>query len=217
MSDSREAVLGRIRNALERKAGQEPPPLPATRLQSRNLSSLERVELFVQRFQKLNGKPMRVRSRAEAAAAVRALISGNTAVASNAPFLSECGIASIEGVQGGFTSRDKLREACATAGFGITSADYALADTGTFVMISSLHEARLVSLLPPAHIAVIPANKILPNLDELFARVPRPAEQTSSMVLITGPSRTADIEQILVRGVHGPGEIYAVIVEEGEQ
>jgi L-lactate dehydrogenase complex protein LldG len=47
----------------------------------------------------------------------------------------------------------------------------------------------------------------------LLEVLPNPAEQTSSMVLITGPSRTADIEQILVRGVHGPGEIYAVIVE----
>jgi L-lactate dehydrogenase complex protein LldG len=81
-------------------------------------------------------------------------------------------------------------------------------------MLSSHNEARLVSLLPPIHLAIFPRSRILANLDELLSVVPRPADQTSSMVLITGPSRTADIEQILVRGVHGPGEVYAVIVDD---
>ena len=96
---------------------------------------------------------------------------------------------------------------------GITSAPFALASTGTLVMLSNDEEQRLVSLLPPAHIAVIPASRILVNLDELFVRMPFPADITSALVFITGPSRTADIEQILVRGVHGPGEVHVVIVE----
>jgi L-lactate dehydrogenase complex protein LldG len=217
MTDSRTAILGRIRSALHRTAGQEPPPLPRPALRPRNLSGPERVELFVRQFEKLNGKAVRVRSRKEAGAAVHDLMNGHTAVASNAPFLRECSIADIPGVETGITSRDKLRAVCADAAFGITSADFALADTGTFVMISSPKEARLISLLPPVHIGVIPSSAILPNLDELFTRCPKPADDSSSMVLITGPSRTADIEQILVRGVHGPGEIYAVIVEEGAQ
>jgi L-lactate dehydrogenase complex protein LldG len=91
-------------------------------------------------------------------------------------------------------------------------ASYALADTGTLVMLSSPQEARMISLLPPAHIAVVPRERILTGLDELFTILPDPAAQTSSMVLITGPSRTADIEQILVRGVHGPGQITVVVV-----
>jgi L-lactate dehydrogenase complex protein LldG len=70
----------------------------------------------------------------------------------------------------------------------------------------------MISLLPPAHIALIPRDRILSGLDELFTRLPHPGEQSSSMVLITGPSRTADIEQILVRGVHGPGVIHVVVV-----
>ena len=70
----------------------------------------------------------------------------------------------------------------------------------------------MISLLPPAHIAVVPARRILTGLDELFRCCPMPADETSSMVLITGPSRTADIEQILVRGVHGPGKLTVVVV-----
>jgi L-lactate dehydrogenase complex protein LldG len=79
-------------------------------------------------------------------------------------------------------------------------------------MLSSTSEARLISLLPPAHIALVPRERILSSLDELLSILPHPAEVTSSMVLITGPSRTADIEQILVRGVHGPGEFHVVVV-----
>ena len=135
-----------------------------------------------------------------------------TAVASNAPFLVECGITELPGVRTGVTDREELRRLCATADFGITSADFALADTGTLVMLSSRQEARMVSLLPPVHIAVVPRERILTGLDELFTLLPDPSSATSSMVLITGPSRTADIEQILVRGVHGPGEIHVVIV-----
>ena len=215
MSDARADILGRVRSALNRRAGQAPTPAPAVRLNSRNLNTSESIELFIRSFEKLNGKAQRLARRADVTPALRDLLGGRTAVASNAPYLRECGVTDIEGVQTGFTGRDELRNACAAAGAGITSADYALADTGTLVMISSREEARLVSLLPPVHIAVVPAARMLGTLDELLMKLPRPAEQSSSMVLITGPSRTADIEQILVRGVHGPGEIYALIVEEG--
>ena len=98
------------------------------------------------------------------------------------------------------------------ADVGISSAEYALADTGSLVMMSSAQEPRLITLLPPMHLAIVPVDRLLVNIDDLLTRVPLPAEQTSAMVFITGPSRTADIEQILVRGVHGPGEIHVVLV-----
>jgi L-lactate dehydrogenase complex protein LldG len=169
--------------------------------------------LFGQNFEKLGGKSFFVREPREVAPILSELLQGKRAVASNAPFLAACGITGLPQVQSGFTDREALRAACVTADVGITSADYALAETGTLVMLSSPEEPRLISLLPPVHIAVFPQSRMLANLDELLEVLPNPAEQTSSMVLITGPSRTADIEQILVRGVHGPGEIYAVIVE----
>jgi L-lactate utilization protein LutC len=143
---------------------------------------------------------------------VAAAIAGKTAVASNTPYLAECGISTMPGIRTGILDVNELRDVCEKADIGITSADYALSDTGTLVMIASPAEARLVSLLPPAHIAVVPVDRLLTGLDELFMLVPMPADQSSSMVLITGPSRTADIEQILVRGVHGPGQISVVLV-----
>jgi L-lactate dehydrogenase complex protein LldG len=143
---------------------------------------------------------------------VQRVVDGRPAVASNAPLLTECGITSLPSVRSGLRNREELRALCSTAAVGITSADYCLADTGTLVMISSKDEARLISLLPPIHIAVVNAERMLSGLDDLLETVPLPAERSSSMVLITGPSRTADIEQTLVRGVHGPGEIHVVVI-----
>ena len=209
---ARETLLAKVRQGLGRAAGQLPASLAAPRLQiplsDRNLY----ISLFVRNFENLGGKSMLVREAGAVASSLEPLLAGKRVVASNAPYLAECGITRLAGVQSGFTDRDALRAACVGADIGITSADYALADTGTLVLLASSSEARMISLLPPVHVAVFPRSRMLANLDELFGILPAPAEQTSSMVLITGPSRTADIEQILVRGVHGPGEIYSIIV-----
>jgi L-lactate dehydrogenase complex protein LldG len=206
---SRDNILHKIRTALGRGAGQavvDPPParirVPQVSVEARVASMLERVRALAAEAVE-SDDPRGLVARA---------IAGKTVVASNAPFLAECGIASLPGVCSGITDRERLRELCATVDVGITSVDYALADTGTLVMLSSPREARMISLLPPAHIAVVPRARILTGLDELFSLLSNPAEATSSMVLITGPSRTADIEQILVRGVHGPGQLSVVVV-----
>ena len=206
---SRDNILHRVRTALGRSAGQPAAEAPPVRLRVPEVPMEERTASLMMRVEELAGKAFRT---ADPCALVAAAIEGRTAVASNAPYLAECGITALPGVRAGITGLDELRHACATADVGITSADYALADTGTLVMLASPREARLVSLLPPAHIAVVPRDRILTGLDELFTLLPDPAAATSSMVLITGPSRTADIEQILVRGVHGPGHITVLIV-----
>jgi L-lactate dehydrogenase complex protein LldG len=171
-----------------------------------------RITSFLERVAALNGRAHRASDRSDAREFAARFVAGKTAVASNAPFLDECGIGTLPGVHSSGAGGTRLRELCAECDVGITGADYALADTGTLVMLASPREARMISLLPPAHLAIVPAGCILSGLDELFALLPDPAAQTSSMVLITGPSRTADIEQILVRGVHGPGEIAVVAV-----
>jgi L-lactate dehydrogenase complex protein LldG len=210
---AREQILGDIRRALGKRT-ENGAPLAPPAMRIPEWDREVRTDLFIQKLEALAGKCIRVRDAAAVIPAISDLLAQKHAVASNAPFLRKCGITGLPQVHAGFTDREELKAACAAADFGITSVDYALSATGSFVMIASPSEARLVSLLPPAHIAIFPRSRILANLDELLTILPRPAEQTSSMVLITGPSRTADIEQILVRGVHGPGEVYAVIVDE---
>jgi len=209
---SRDNILHKVRTALGRSAGQAVAAPPEVRLRVPEVAMEARIASFITRLEVLAGKAVRVGSMAEARDFDTAAIAGKTAAASNAPYLVECGVAALPGVRTGITGLAELRDVCAKVDIGITSADYALSDTGTLVMIASPAEARLMSLLPPAHLAVIPKERILTGLDELFTIVPNPAEITSSMVLITGPSRTADIEQILVRGVHGPGQVTVVIV-----
>jgi L-lactate utilization protein LutC len=209
---SRDNILHRVRTALGRSAGQAVADPPPVRIRIPDVDMEKRISTMSASIEGLAGKTHRAATPADALGFVAAAIEGKSAVASNAPFLAECGISSLPGVRSGITDREELRALCAAADVGITSADYALADTGSLVMIASPSEARLVSLLPPAHIAVMPRDRILTGLDELFTILPNPADATSSMVLITGPSRTADIEQILVRGVHGPGQITVVVV-----
>ncbi|MGE5646898.1 MAG: LutC/YkgG family protein [Acidobacteriota bacterium] len=209
---SREAILGSVRKALGRSEAQPPAPVPPARIRIPEVPLEARIEQFFCALERLAGKTLLAGGPEDARNYIAALIGEKPAVASNASFLSTCGITSLPSVRTNFTDRDALRQACASAGFGITSADYALADTGSLVMLASPEEARLVSLLPPVHVAVVPRDRILTGLDELFSILPDPGAASSSMVLITGPSRTADIEQILVRGVHGPGEIHVVVV-----
>ncbi len=209
----REAILREVCRNLGRECSPTAPALPPARIRIPEVSREERIASMLERVAALAGRTLHAHSTAEALDYVAERTRGVASVASNAPFLRQIGVTSLPGVESGFTDERNLREACARVDVGITSADYALADTGTLVMIASPAEARLVSLVPPAHIAVVPAERVLTGLDELFALHPLPAEETSSMVLITGPSRTADIEQILVRGVHGPGEIHVVVVD----
>ena len=96
------------------------------------------------------------------------------------------------------------------ADVGITGVDYLIAETGSVVLLAKPGEPRSFSLLPPVHIAVAERRQILPDLFDLFAGR---KEMPSGLVLITGPSKTGDIELKLVTGVHGPGEIHVVVVD----
>jgi len=98
---------------------------------------------------------------------------------------------------------------------GITGALAGIAESGTFAVVSGAGRSRLASLLVPVHIAVLPVDRLYSSLSALLARHGDLAEQGSNAVLITGPSRTADIEMTLTRGVHGPGEIHVVLVGDG--
>lgn len=96
---------------------------------------------------------------------------------------------------------------------GITRAQAGIAETGTLVLDSSRERNRLVSVVPPVHIAIVAASRIYPTLAEVLAMLQNGKELSPAITFITGPSRTADIELTLTIGVHGPQELYVIIDE----
>jgi L-lactate dehydrogenase complex protein LldG len=93
---------------------------------------------------------------------------------------------------------------------GVSEAAYGLADTGSVVLVASPDEPRARSLLPDVHVTLLREDRILLGLAELFAELG--SDLPSSVAIVTGPSRSADIEQRLAVGVHGPGEVHVVLL-----
>lgn len=108
---------------------------------------------------------------------------------------------------------DDRREKILAADVGITSADIAIAETGTLVVCSQPGQERISSLVPPLHIAIIRREQIVPDLFDAFERLGARSidELPSNISLITGPSKTGDIELTLTTGVHGPGRWHVII------
>jgi L-lactate dehydrogenase complex protein LldG len=106
------------------------------------------------------------------------------------------------------------REAWFAADVGVTGVDYLVAETGSIALLTSPRQPRAFSLLPPVHIAVADRGQLLPDLFDLFEQPGvDPANLPACVSLITGPSKTGDIELRLVTGVHGPGEVYVVLID----
>lgn len=115
-------------------------------------------------------------------------------------------------------SREQLRETMAKADIGVTGVDYAIAETGSVVLAPRQGVSRVVSLLPPVHVALVEPQQVYESLDDLFALrrmafLEGKGNMGSYLSFTSGPSRTADIEQTLVVGVHGPLEAHLVILE----
>lgn len=120
---------------------------------------------------------------------------------------------------GGDADRQAMRGAAAVAGLGVTGVDLAIAEMGTMVLRSGPGRPRSTSLLPPCHVAVFDPTVLVETLEQagIFLEAWHAnADLDGAMInFITGPSRTADIELTLTRGVHGPKEVHAVFVEGG--
>ena len=114
----------------------------------------------------------------------------------------------------GTNSLADFNKASFAAGAGITGVDFVLAESGTLVLSSATEGVQVASLAPPIHIALYRRSQLVGSLDEVLAKLPISNSQDRptagrSVVFVTGTSRTADIEQILIRGVHGPREAHA--------
>jgi len=113
--------------------------------------------------------------------------------------------------------RNRIRKQIIDSFIGVTSANYCVADSATLVMKTQPGRARAVSLVPTIHIAVIEIEQIIADLKELYALLKHDPEYnkqeiTNCLTFISGPSKTADIEAVMVHGAHGPRELHLFVI-----
>jgi L-lactate dehydrogenase complex protein LldG len=195
-----------------------------TRLSRNTVSTL--FETFAARAQAASAEVHRFPTRAEALDFVLGFVGTlegdrlqpSFAVWADCPFLRGLdGPALIERTPG--LTFQVTRGSASTATVGISQVDFAIADTGTLVQNATAVEQRMVSMLPPVHVAIVETGSIVADLRAALSRFsPREGGGAGSLppylAFITGPSRTADIERVLTIGVHGPGRLIVVCVDE---
>lgn len=182
---------------------------------------------FLEEWTAVGGKGERIRGREALRDAIRRLIAQSsirTSVCWRHPLLDRLRIGDIlRDLSVTSTGWDELaaqshaegRKKIFAADLGITSVRFAVAETGTLALCSSPAEGRLASLLPPVYLAIIEPAQLVPDLFDLFAALePHKHDLPSNIALVTGPSKTGDIELKLTTGVHGPGNVNVLIVEE---
>ncbi len=102
--------------------------------------------------------------------------------------------------------------AAARADLGVTGAVAAIAATGSIVLDSTAAGGRTLWLLPPAHLAVVPVGRLLATPGDVLRPLGRQGPMPANLCVVTGPSRSGDIEQIIVQGVHGPNAVHVVLL-----
>jgi len=211
-SDARSAIFASIRENLAKsapfdEAHHEPSPIssaivapPATDL----------LEGFKESLELVGAKCTFVGDESEAAARLRAIVSDISAteiIVSDSELVHRIvNAAKLDAIE------DPSRDELFSSDVGITSAQFAIAETGTLVLESGAERHRLVSLVPPVHVCVLNASSIRQSMAEILELVDPDANPT--ITFVTGASRTSDIELTLAIGVHGPGELYVIVIKD---
>jgi L-lactate utilization protein LutC len=222
MAISRDVFLQRVRDAVQ--AGNRPgaaPSLPERGTIGYQGAGPDSVARFCTELTAAGGQPYLVRDDAEATAKVLELVQAKMArhvLLGQGSVLERLGFAErLRSLNLEVISIEQNRDALFAADLGISGVDFLVAETGSLVVRSRPDEPRSLSLLPPVHIAVADRSQLVPDLFDLFNALPTETEEGKPVLppgisLITGPSKTGDIELRLVTGVHGPGEVHLVLI-----
>ncbi|MGC4094012.1 MAG: LUD domain-containing protein [Polyangiaceae bacterium] len=205
MSDDRELIFARIRQALSALPQRTALPAFETELLlSRHAKSpLPRIELFRQRLERVNGRVFRdvaglaefLRERKALRGYVDPTLLGLVAPALRSPFQ---------------LYTDYQRARVDDYDFGLTRAAGGIAETGSLVLNDAVTSRRLGALTPWIHVALLYESELYLHLPEAVAAL----GDDPNVVFCTGPSKTADVEGILIEGVHGPGEQVALLLPD---
>jgi L-lactate dehydrogenase complex protein LldG len=213
---SRDAILGRIRNALAHEPPRERPPVPQV-WPRENPGPDAMAGRFAQELAEVFGEAFRLATMDDARKKLAELAeaSGWTSIgAVDRPLCRDllAGLApervSWAGPQGTPQNMNELS-------LGVVQADHLLADTGSAMIACGTPQERLLCYLPPACVVIAGVDRLAENLPAIWDDVARRAADPAlrgEFVFITGPSRTADIEKILILGAHGPKRLVVLLV-----
>ena len=213
-------VLADVRSALKRS--QTLRPVTLDEFDEPDGVQGDATERFINEATALGSQVYRISDVSDLAATIVWICkSGNEIVLARSPIVEELDLGSQLqrlGMTVTFVSefsRAEVTSRLATISVGLTGIDCAIAETGTILVTSTVQHSLLVSLLPPIHIAVLRASQIKPSLNEVIEKLGGAmfGKTTRSATLITGPSRTSDIELTLSIGVHGPKELHLIVVD----
>ncbi len=218
MSRSRERILARLR---ERST--PPPPPPASDMQpfaAHGWTREERVERFRSAIESVHGEVHRVAQDRWVSALLEQLHARgitNLLAPDNTPLGRELRLAwpadGPELLRYDRPVEDWKPELFHRVQAGLTAARGGIAETGSLILWPGPGEPRLMSLVPPVHIAVLDADQLHTTLLEAMRAQGWAKGMPSNALLISGPSKTADIEQTLAYGVHGPRELIVLVRE----
>jgi L-lactate dehydrogenase complex protein LldG len=177
----------------------------------------EQVRIFMENLEKLRAVPHHVPNLEAAAEAIAALARerGWQRVAGHAHPLVEPVLANLPcSVQRVDSSAEFDKNALEACDAGITACEAAVAQTGSILVSSRTCGGRGLSILPHVHIVVLASEQVMATVGDAlhFARERAAGRMPSMLSFITGPSRTGDIERILVLGAHGPKELFVFLV-----
>lgn len=226
--------LERIRSRLrERPARAIPPapyPAPAGEDEPSADTYPQRAERFCAALEALGGRALRVRGESEAFEAVAEELAkkGATCALAGGGDWSACRqLLAARGIQlecwdeleFSFGGPQRAPHYVNRWDAGIDWVDYAVAELGSVAVVAAPAQGRVVSLLPPLYVALVRADRLFATRRGVLAHVARRSRanrRPPALTFITGPSRSADIEMDLSIGVHGPGDVLAILVEGGD-
>lgn len=208
---AREAILGSIRSHLAASVPDDEISHAFTRMNTDLSSSEEICGQFKASLEAVDGHCMIVRGDNEIAQVLTSIVRGQYIAISDNPEVERLlHLTDLEIEELGIVpnAHEIFR-----FDVGISTVQAAIAETGTLVLDSTRERHRLLSLVPPVHIAIVKASQIYRTLGEVLSLIRKDKEISPAVTFITGPSRTADIELTLAIGVHGPQELYVIIDE----
>lgn len=220
---TREQFVGSIRKALGRSSALKTAPTPPAvdeslvRLASAND---DLVGLFAERAAQVGMKVTRC-TRAQVIEQFEAVLEEigvqRMTLADSTPYLDELKAAAQKrGIELADWHHDRSLAEHYASEAGVCGVHAALAETGSLICNSDARNGRGHSLIPESHIAIVRRGDLVPDLLDYFSRIKgtAPAELPSAQAIITGPSKTADIEGVLITGIHGPGRVFILLVED---